>query len=153
MAGLRHGTAYHYDLGCRCNECGDAKRAKRRAARDKARAENRPSYQRELAASRALKENYRGTCENCGAATTGCNGPNSAPTLCLRCSAVEVGLRKRGSGPTQQALLKFLRRERRFMEIVRELGIPREQMGMLLGRLMDYGLIERTRRGHYRRLA
>lgn len=66
----RHGTVYHYDLGCRCDLCREAKRVLRKKQRDRARAEHRPSYLRELARSRALKERYRGTCQDCGAPTS-----------------------------------------------------------------------------------
>jgi hypothetical protein len=83
---VRHGTAYCYDNGCRRPECRDAKRAKRRAARDRSRAANTPAYQRELAASRALKERYRGTCENCGGPTSGADGKGTAAKLCCHCA-------------------------------------------------------------------
>lgn len=33
---------------------------------------------------RARKDSYRGTCRFCGAKTTGCNGPDLAPTHCIR---------------------------------------------------------------------
>lgn len=43
-------------------------------------------YHRQLARARALKEGYRGRCEECGASTSGCNGPGKAPRLCSGCS-------------------------------------------------------------------
>lgn len=85
-AALRHGTAYCYKHGCRRPECREAARVARKAIRDRSRAANSPGYQRELAASRALKEGYRGVCENCGAATTGCDGPGTARKLCKLCA-------------------------------------------------------------------
>lgn len=33
----------------------------------------------------ALKASYRGTCESCGGATDGSNGPNNTPRLCKAC--------------------------------------------------------------------
>lgn len=33
----------------------------------------------------ARRERYRGTCETCGAKTSGCNGRGDAPTHCARC--------------------------------------------------------------------
>jgi hypothetical protein len=44
------------------------------------------AYERELAANRARKELYRGACVDCGAPTTGCNGPGKAPERCHLCS-------------------------------------------------------------------
>lgn len=67
---MNHGTAYRYNLGCRCDACRAASTAKRRRARAKARALRSPAYLRELAAARALKERYRGTCQDCGAPTS-----------------------------------------------------------------------------------
>jgi DNA-binding MarR family transcriptional regulator len=36
---------------------------------------------------RARKDSYRGTCEKCGTATDGSNGPGAAPALCCECTA------------------------------------------------------------------
>lgn len=38
--------------------------------------------------ARARKASYRGTCRNCGAPTTGCDGPLAAPELCIACSRI-----------------------------------------------------------------
>lgn len=35
---------------------------------------------------RARKDSYRGTCRECGARTSGSNGPDNAPALCWRCN-------------------------------------------------------------------
>lgn len=37
---------------------------------------------------RKRKNRYRGTCEDCGAATDGSNGPTKAPTVCKDCAAI-----------------------------------------------------------------
>ena len=39
---------------------------------------------------RARHRSYGGTCETCGARTTGCNGPRSAPKECARCVAIRL---------------------------------------------------------------
>lgn len=45
-----------------------------------------PEYaERQRAVCRANKERYRGTCESCGAQTSGCNGPGTAAKLCRAC--------------------------------------------------------------------
>lgn len=41
----------------------------------------------QLAKARERKERYRGTCEECGAATSGCRGPGKAPRFCRTCTA------------------------------------------------------------------
>lgn len=66
----RHGTSSTYKFGCRCDACREAQRIVRRRARGRMRAEQRPSYFRELATARAAKERQRGTCQDCGAATS-----------------------------------------------------------------------------------
>ena len=133
MTGLRHGTIAGGRFGCSCAEC-------------------RAAHERELATSRALKESYRGQCEKCGRRTTGCNGPCHAPKLCYRCSPVEVGRRQRGTGPVTSVALAFFEKERRFSDLRDHLGISNGHTGMLINRLLRYGLIERTRRGYYRAL-
>jgi hypothetical protein len=152
----KHGTAYGYDdKGCRCSACRTAKMQKRRMERAKARAENRPSYRRELAASRALKERYRGTCKLCGAPTTGCNGKDAAPDICVHCSPGYYGPRyaaaRRGRGPVVERALALLDTPHRFSEIRDELGITNGHTGQMLDRLLRYGLVERLDRGVYRR--
>lgn len=87
---MRHGTCYRYDQGCHCAECAAAKTAHGREMRARRRERQAPSYQRELAAARALKETYRGTCRACGKPTTGCNGPGSAPELCQACYLISI---------------------------------------------------------------
>lgn len=82
---MRHGTVYEYTKGCHCSACRAAKAESNRTQRAKARAENRPSYQRELAANRDRKEGYRGTCKNCGGPTSWAGG-HGQPELCITCS-------------------------------------------------------------------
>jgi hypothetical protein len=147
----RHGTSWGYDKGCRCEACSSAKLAKRRAARARARAANSPAYQRELAASRALKERYRGTCRNCGAATTGCDGPGSARELCYRCAPIVNNQKLRGKGSRQQPLLTLLAEDGplRYAEIRDRLGISTGHTSNLLTLSTQSGLIVRVRRGVY----
>jgi hypothetical protein len=147
---MKHGTAYRYDLGCRCADCSAAKLAKRRAARARARAENRPSYQRELAASRARKARYRGTCAECGVATTGAGGPDSAPHLCHRCSVRAVGARLRGTGWLNSAILGQLAQGERSLRELAAVCPNRPSLAPALARLQKYGLVERVARGVYR---
>lgn len=40
-----------------------------------------------LAGSREYKERSRGTCKECGASTSGCNGPDHSPEICRSCFA------------------------------------------------------------------
>jgi hypothetical protein len=147
---LRHGTAYHYNLGCRCERCREAARVKRRQIRDRARAENRPSYQHELAVSRRLKERYRGTCIECGAPTTGCDGPSSARALCLVCSNRRITKALRGTGPLQAKVLAAIESGARFSEIAAQVGSSKNAVAPTINRLLRYGLIERVSRGRYR---
>ena len=65
----KHGTAHWYNKGCRCDDCRAAGTKKGREARDRARAANSPSYQRELAVSREWKRRQQGHCQACGAMT------------------------------------------------------------------------------------
>lgn len=150
----RHGTTYGYDKGCRCDECRVSKMARRRRARALARAANRPSYQRELAAGRALKERYRGSCTVCGKPTTGSDGPGSAPTLCVLHAAQRTGLARRGRGPTMARIVAYVGDEtRRYTEIVEGVCITKGMASNRLNRLVSYGILERTGRGLYRRAA
>lgn len=150
---MSHGTSYRYDQGCRCDECRKAKMLARRHERDKARAQGRPSYHRELAASRALKERYRGTCHLCGAATTGCFGPDKAPTVCGNCAPAHYGPQfaaaRRGHGPQVSKALEFLAEPRRYSELRDHLGVTGGNARVILHRLRGYGLIRRVSHGVY----
>lgn len=87
----RHGTVYGYQQGCRCDECRAAVAERRREQRDRARAANSASYQRDLATSRRLKELYRGKCIDCGGATSwgGGSSPGAGPSeRCAACRKV-----------------------------------------------------------------
>lgn len=151
----RHGTRYAYERKrCRCAACREAKRVDGRRKRDRRRAENRPSYQRELAASRAVKETYRGTCKLCGAATTGCDGPGLAREICAACAPGHYGpiyaAARRGHGPTVDRLfVLFNGVPVRYSEIRDALGITDGRTSGLLNRLVRYGLIVRIGRGLY----
>lgn len=147
----RHGTAYHYDLGCHCEKCSKAKFASRRASRARARAANNAAYQHELRSNRARKETYRGTCERCGAATTGCDGPGLAPRFCRRHAAQLRALGQRGHGPTVERVLTLIEDGTdRFTDIGNAAGISKGHTTNVLNRLVSYGLIERIARGRYR---
>lgn len=149
----RAGSKHFYDKGCRCDECRSAKLNYNRGQRARERAENRPSYVNELASARARKELYRGECRECGAPTTGCDGPGSARALCIGCSNRVKGLAKRGTGPRSAVALRLLSRPRTCGEIARQLDITPNHACVLLARLRQYGLVERVRRGVYQRVA
>lgn len=83
----RHGTVYGYEQGCRCDKCRAAKTARRREQRDRARAANSSSYQRELATARRLKESYRGVCVDCGKPTSWGGGSSPGVGPSERCAA------------------------------------------------------------------
>jgi hypothetical protein len=55
---------------------------------------------------RARKDRYRGTCEECGAATDGSNGPGSASHLCSRCAPARHAEEQRMSRDEVVALLR-----------------------------------------------
>lgn len=56
------------------------------------------SYARDLlydpdgSKSKRRKDRYRGTCRVCGASTTGSNGRQKAPTLCMKCAPAAIHL-------------------------------------------------------------
>lgn len=157
VSDVRHGTKYRYDQGCRCDECRTAKTRSRRKMRDRARAVNSPAYQRELAAARALKDRYSGTCERCGGPTSGSNGRAAAPPVCAACAPGVYGPRYaaqlRGRGPTVARVLDFMGDgvEHRFMEIARGCGVSSDHVGQILIRLRRFGLVVRVRRGVYKK--
>jgi len=73
------------------------------------------------AVSRRLKETYRGVCENCSCQTTGCNGPDSAPSLCATCYTDSIraphGTRSRyNAGCRCEKCRKALRRYMRSLQ-------------------------------------
>lgn len=146
----RHGTAYGYDQGCRCQECRAAKLKKRRDQRVLGREQNRPSYVRELAHGRALKETYRGRCADCGRPTNGSNGPGSAATRCVKCQARLTGLANRGKGPVQQKLVAFLADGPRRYSVIRDaLDSDDNNTSSLLHHSVRTGLVVRVSRGVY----
>jgi hypothetical protein len=145
----RHGTKYSYSMGCRCDKCREAARKAHREWRDRQRAANSPAYRRELGYSRRLKESYRGSCRECGASTTGCNGPGTAPLLCYRCSAKVVGKAQIGTGPMQKRLFAFLKKERGWSEIRDHLGVSNGYTAAMLDRNLRNGTIVKISRGRY----
>ena len=149
------GSAYFYDRGCRCHRCRDEKRLKRRRSRDRARASNSPAYQRELAASRALKCSYRGTCERCGGATRYHGHGLRVASLCAKCSREDLAalaVAKRGHGPTVERVLAYVGgSERRFSEVRDQFGMSNGHAANVLHRLVKFGFLVRPRRGLYRR--
>lgn len=152
---MKHGLASSYNGGCRCARCRAAKMTARRAYRERARAANTPAYQRELAAGRARKETYRGTCEECGAPTNGCNGPSKASRICATCAPSYYGpiqsARQRGNGPVVSEILTLLNEKPTGLpEIVATVGITPVHASVAINRLLKYGLAERVSRGVYR---
>lgn len=153
----RSGSAHYYRLGCRCGECTEARRIERKKYRDWAKIMNSHSYRHQLSVARAFKKNCVGTCERCGAATR-YNGHDGrrVSRFCGVCGPLIGGGMTReariGKGHVQAKILAALsdERERRFVEIMHETGIPKNQMGPTLDSLMRSGLIERPRRGVYR---
>lgn len=120
--------------------------------RRKGREEQSAAYLAELAANRANKERYRGTCRECGASTSGANGPGSASELCCRCSARAVAKAKRGAGFRQRELLALLTEHgpMRYSAIGNAMGFPRPtDVGELLHRARKYGFVVRVSRGVY----
>ncbi len=59
--------------------------------------------------AKRLKISYRGTCEGCGGATTGCNGPNRAPRFCSMCSATDPDRRAKLTKWTPELILARIR--------------------------------------------
>jgi hypothetical protein len=144
------GSAYRYDQGCRCGQCREAKRVKRKRARDRSRDLNTASYQRELATSRALKERYRGTCRECGKPTTGSDGPQSGRELCVRCSNTAIGASRRGSGAHAAAIRAALADgPLRLRDLIDQTGLDRNNLSQDLLRLMAYSIVVRVSRGVY----
>lgn len=82
-------TVYREALRLRSNERLGAKAISRRIGVPHStvfRWINPDAAERQRARARTLKETYRGTCENCGQPTTGCDGPGSARRLCHHCA-------------------------------------------------------------------
>lgn len=99
---------------------------------------------------RARRDSYRGTCENCGAATDGSNGREAAPSLCCHCApAVNTTLALRGRGPVVTPALSFLAEPHHMMDVCRHLKISPTHTSVMLNRLMHYGMIVRLRHGVY----
>lgn len=103
--------------------------------------------------SREAKRRRTGTCEDCGGVTR-YGGAKGRPVsrLCAICSAKRNAAARRGTGTTQKRALDFIGDgERRFMEIVNGCEITPDIGKSLMHRLLKYGLVERPRRGVYRR--
>ncbi len=105
--------------------------------------------------SREAKRRRTGICESCGNPTSYNGLTNNGPSrVCRPCSAVERGLAKRGTGSAETAILAFIAKdERRLFEIAAGVGITWNHAHVTLHRLMRYGMVERPRRGVYRRVA
>lgn len=103
----------------------------------------------------ARKESYRGTCSECGAWTFGGNGRAAAPSVCAACAPGVYGpvyaARKRGVGTVaSRALVLLGRGDMRAMDLAKALGITQIHVGVLMGRMLRYGLAVRVSRGVYR---
>lgn len=112
-----------------------------------------PSYERELAANRARKRRYTGTCGNCGGVTrySGRRGQRVS-SICAKCRDLvyDFGASTRLKGPMQTRLVGFLSEPRRFTAIRDHLGISSAHAGVTLNRAVKSGLILRVSRGLYR---
>ncbi|MFL5864680.1 MAG: hypothetical protein ACJ780_28620 [Solirubrobacteraceae bacterium] len=107
----------------------------------------------DLRSSREAKRRRTGVCEDCGGVTRyGGQKDAAVSRLCVSCSARRVNGRRRGTGPTQARILAFVGDgERRFMEIVAACGLGKGPGCSHLHRLLKLGLLERPRRGVYRK--
>lgn len=106
-----------------------------------------------LRSSREAKRRRTGTCEDCGGVTR-YGGKRGEPVsrLCPSCSQTRANAPRRGTGPTQARVLAFIGAdERRYMEIVDACGLGKGPTIAHLDRLLRHGLIERPRRGVYRK--
>lgn len=139
-----------YKRGCRCDECREIARVARRDRRNRSRAARSPAYLRELAAARACKERYRGTCTSCGASTTGGDGPGTAPELCCHCAPAVYGPLTRGRGEVYAQAHRLLQRgPLRFVELRDALGYRNRQLSPVLAYWIKQGYVRRIRRGLY----
>jgi hypothetical protein len=117
-----------------------------------------PAYaERQRISSRVAKQRRTGTCRVCGTTTRyngAAHGGLAVSDICNPCAAREVGAAKRGHGPMIERALAILDgKELRFTEISHTLRISNGYTAQLLHRLRTYGLIERPRRGVYRKTA
>lgn len=110
------------------------------------------SYENNLRLSREAKRRRTGTCEDCGA-TTRYNGHTAAVSnLCHGCACARHAATRIGTGTTQARVLEFVGDgERRFTEIMRGCGLTHDHTSNLLHRMCVRGLLERPRRGVYRK--
>lgn len=126
--------------------------AHRRKMRDLARAENRESYQRELATARALKRTYVGICEKCGGATRYNGGATRTSRICAACNIDESAARqiaRRGRGPTSRKVLAYLTVERSFTDVWTHFDKYPGWASYYLHWMVKYGLVKRVSRGRY----
>jgi hypothetical protein len=117
---------------------------------------NPRSMETTLRLSREAKRRRTGQCENCGGPTkyAGYREKRTSP-VCQNCAPEVYGPIYRakyiGKGKNITHLLELLADgPMRYIEICDALGIERDAMGMLLGRAVRHGLIERVSRGLYR---
>jgi hypothetical protein len=115
--------------------------------------ESKPRPESDLRSSREAKRRRTGTCEDCGAVTR-YGGQKGRPVslLCVSCAQKRAQGPRRGTGTTQARILDFIGAdEHRFMEIVSGCGLGKGPTIAVLHRLMKIGLVERPRRGVYRK--
>lgn len=104
--------------------------------------------------SLAAKGRRTGVCESCGAVTRYGGHGGTVSRLCRVCANVENGLRRRGHGPVMDRVVELLASgERTRSEIRDRLGLGDDRMGLLLGRLVESGRVQRVGRGVYRKTA
>jgi hypothetical protein len=128
-----HGVVNGYLLGCRCDDC--------------------------RAAERARKQKCIAPCEECGGRTSTSDrrvrvrggSRKKERQLCNACSSRLRGERQRGTGELTERLLALLDGRRRTIEVAAELGITQNHAHVRTHQLVKFGLVERVSRGVYRR--
>lgn len=110
------------------------------------------SYENGLLRSREAKRRRTGTCEDCGTETRYNGRTAPVSTLCLPCASARSAAAKIGTGSAQSRVLAFIGEgERRFVEIMRGCGMTHGHTSVCLHRMRRHGLLERPRRGVYRK--
>lgn len=115
-------------------------------------ASNGTSYESTLRASRVVKQRRVGACEDCGAQTR-YNGHTAVVSrFCFPCASVRNGVAARGTGSTQARVLAFIGDgEWPWDEIRVGAGMTKGTAANVLHRMLRFGLLERPRRGVYRK--
>jgi hypothetical protein len=98
-------------------------------------------------AARARKDRYAGTCEVCGAATTGCEGPAKAPKRCAKHPPAEPHLaRIAATRPKYERMVEMWNADEPVERIAAELGTTAKTVRAQLYRLRCRGWDVKHRR-------